>query len=50
MFTWVFMIVHSRAWNIFFFFWFLAGKRDVQVTAVFPHKGKREYIQAVKTT
>lgn len=28
----------------------LAGKRDVQVTAVFPHKGKREYIQAVKKT
>lgn len=50
MFTWVFMIVHSRAWNIFFLGGFSAGKRDVQVTAVFPHKGKREYIQAVKTT
>lgn len=35
-------------WNIFGFL-FLAGKRDLQVTAVFLHKGKREYIQAVKT-
>lgn len=29
---------------------FLAGKRDVHVTAVLPHKGKREYIQAVTIT